>query len=121
MRCPGDLELQSFSDGELASPKMTAILAHIQNCPGCREKLNQLQKIVVLLQTTLPVAPVPSESGGRPQSFWKRRFMLTAAAALVILMLFGGWYYSQIQQADLNPEAEIMMQYMELHTEDCSE
>jgi len=121
MWCPDDLELQSYYDGELESPKMTAITVHIQNCPGCREKINQLQKIVALIQTALPVTPVPGESDIQTTPLGKRRFMFIAAAVLVILMVLGGWYFSQIQQTDLNPEAEIMMQYMVLHEEDCSE
>ena len=119
MRCPNNLELQSFSDGELTDSKRAMLTSHIENCPLCREKLNQLQEVVSLIQKVIPTAPVPIEAPIVPVLTMQRRIIVSAAAVILLLALSGSWFVKHYWQSDVTLEAEIMEQYITLYSEDC--
>jgi anti-sigma factor RsiW len=40
--CPGDDELLRYLDGELDAEAGARVVAHVEDCPGCQERLERL-------------------------------------------------------------------------------
>lgn len=131
MRCPNDLELQSYFDGEQELHKVNQLTKHISQCAICQDKLAAFSGVVTLLKVGFPDLSTPRvlSSPGKVTHLSRLTFSgefnifkksLTVAAAVIIIVgaLSGTWYYKATQQSELSPEAEIMDQYMTIYNED---
>ena len=83
--------LSAFAENVLPEHERLRCLAHLAECPACRE-------VVYLVQEPLPAEPLPPVAA-EPVSFWKRWFapipVLSAAAALGTLVL-SVWLYPHL-------------------------
>jgi hypothetical protein len=95
-------ELAEFALGILDGRARVALLAHVENCADCTERLQELSATADLLMY-IPVGvepPLGFESGiierirqSQPTNRWRpRAWQLVAAAAAVVVVSFGlGW------------------------------
>lgn len=113
MRCPREIDLQSYHDEELNAFQRRRIANHLQRCPACRQKTEQLQWLTGMLHEVM--APV-----ALPRFCPKPRYLrLNKAAAAVLAVMLGlaGWWYSQSFRMEGQPsrDGELMEQYFMLH------
>ena len=88
--------LNAFIEGVLPEHERLECLAHLADCPRCRE-------IVYLVQE--PVAPAPVPATADPDPFWKRWFapIPALAAAMVCVLLVSIGVYRLIQTKRVEP------------------
>jgi hypothetical protein len=104
VNCRGCREsLSALLDGALPPPVREQAEAHLAQCPGCREALEELRRTLEHLHAVPPVEPPPwlaerimarVRARPRPASGWRRVLLLAArpplqAAGLVLLCLAG--------------------------------
>lgn len=103
-------QLQLFLDGELAEAAQEEVQAHLEECPACRQELQQLAQVISVLDET--IAPQPGPPGwtaavlqavreygpltgwrGRLRRWtrgdWLRLYLETAVAALLCWLWVG--------------------------------
>ena len=88
--------LHAYLDGELAGAERDSLLAHLAECPACRNRLEEERALVArageLLGRAAPPkrAPVPFERIARPRA---PRWRVPAAWAATVTIAFAmGWY-----------------------------
>jgi Carboxypeptidase regulatory-like domain/Putative zinc-finger len=88
--------LNAFIEGVLPEHERLECLAHLADCPRCRE-------IVYLAREPVAPAPVPATAG--PVPFWKRWFapIPVLAAAMVCVLLVSIGVYRLIQTKRVEP------------------
>ena len=60
MRCKKIISsLNAYVDGELPERQRRIVKDHLASCEACRRRLEEIRKIDLLFQGTLPVPPVP--------------------------------------------------------------
>ena len=116
MRCPNNLELQSFFDGELSLKRADQIEKHTRECLTCQQTVTEFTEVVSLFKKGLPNVSVPRLSSCRRVVAFQIKWALTAAA-IIIIGHAGSLIYHTQQQAKWSPETEIMEQYVILHNE----
>jgi predicted anti-sigma-YlaC factor YlaD len=93
--------LGDMVDGELAARERTELLAHLEDCPSCREELDQLRALLAAARE-LPREREPDrdlwpgvarrlEERAAPRVGFGPRWSLLAAAAAVLLALSSFW------------------------------
>jgi anti-sigma factor RsiW len=85
------MKLSAYQDGELEGREVGRIAAHLENCPACRRRLAELERVWQALGDLEELAPDPGfygqivekihESQERPVWGWRRAFKLLSAQA----------------------------------------
>src|SRR4029450_10839851 len=67
--CPNHQTLASFVHGQLASDAWDAVASHVEDCPTCQDRLDQIEAdadgLVTQLQQ-LPALPAPAQRAPDP-------------------------------------------------------
>jgi hypothetical protein len=120
MRCPDDIELQSFFDGELFLKRTYQIEKHVSQCLACQQKVAGLDEVVLLLKKGLPDVAVPRLSTYQAENTFMKKLACVAAVIIIIGTVSGSLFYHANRRVEWNPEMEIMDQYITLYIETSS-
>ncbi|MBE3583160.1 MAG: zf-HC2 domain-containing protein [Limnochordaceae bacterium] len=81
-RCPSNLELSAWLDGELPAGRRRRIEDHVERCPFCAAEVASLGRVRSLVSRLDEIAPVPLDV--RPERIWRKvRLELTQERARV--------------------------------------
>ncbi len=115
MRCPSELKLQSFSDGELSKWQAGFLRRHVQHCPNCQRKIADFHQIRNFVHTCSGVDFTMGTV--RPVPFFIRYKLAVAAALLVVLMTASTYWISFNRSVPKGPDDEMIEEYLTIYYE----
>ncbi len=116
MRCPDDLKLQSFFDGELKRIQQYFMTKHLAKCEACVNRLSELEAVVTRFNQELPKVKLPQVELIKPQK--ARLVRLTwVTAGVCLLMITSGIIWHRQQQQSWSAEGELLDQYITVYLE----
>jgi anti-sigma factor RsiW len=74
MRCQKAIpRLNAYVDGELPERHRRLVEAHLKSCDACRRRCDEIRSLEIMLQGSLPVAPLPGGLAARIMAESRRR------------------------------------------------
>lgn len=111
--------LNEYIDGELNANDAALVRSHIENCPECREALEELKKIEQLLDESVEEAPETlcdrvmehvraEKAASRKKIVFMRRFGIIAAAAVICLAVIASPMLIMVATGGAKAEADCL-------------
>ncbi|TCL69306.1 putative zinc finger protein [Hydrogenispora ethanolica] len=116
MRCPNDLKLQSFGDGELSNWQARIVERHLQHCQDCRQKVADLHQLRNFLRGAYPEVDLALAKTQPALPFL--RYKLAVAAVIVVVVMTVSTYWQQFNRSiPSGPDAEMIEEYLTIYYE----